>query len=287
MPFGWLGAEALLAAGDEMAGERDLGHEHQRLLALRERCGDRLEIDFGLAGAGDAVEQSHGEAVLHIGEELGCRVRLLRREPRPRRREVELWRRPGGKLLGDQRAGIDQPVDHAGADAGGFGERRLRPGHAVARDLQHAGAGRRHARWGAAFEEPHAIARRRRREGAARAHHHAQHHARRAQRVSRHPIGEVERDARQRRHVVDHLDDLAQLLGIELRRLGALVARPHHAEIVHRRERRHDELTLAHRHALRHGIVVRRRQRERQQYGDSNWFRFRQRPGSNRLRVKK
>ena len=276
MPFGGLGAEALLAAGDEMAGQRDFGHEHERLLALRQCGGDRLEIDFGLAGAGDAVEQRHGEAVIHIGEELACRVRLLRRKPRPRRREVELRRRPGGKLLGDQRAGIDQAVDHAGADAGGFGERRLRPSHAVARNLQHAGAGRRHARWGASFEEPHAVARRRRREGAARAHHHAQHHARRAQRVSRHPIGEVERHARQRRHIVDHLDDLAQLLGIERRRLGALVARPDHAEIVHRRERRHDELTGRHGHALRHGIVVWRRQRERQQHWDSRWFRFRQ-----------
>ena len=71
MPFGGLGAEALLAAGDEMAGERDLGHEHERLLALRERRGDRLEINFGLARAGDAVEQRHGEAVVHIGEQLG------------------------------------------------------------------------------------------------------------------------------------------------------------------------------------------------------------------------
>ena len=276
MPFGWLGAEALLAAGDEMTGERDLGHEHKRLLALRQGGGDRLEIDLGLAGAGDAVEQRHGEAVLHIGEELGCGLCLLRREPRAGGGEVEMWWRPGGKLLGDQRAGIDQPVDHAGADAGGFGERGFRPNHAVARNLEHAGACRSHARWGASFEQAHAIAGRRRREGAARAHHHAQHHARRAQRVSRNPIGEVERHARQRRHIVDYLDDLAQLLGIERRRLGALVARPDHAEIVHRRERRHDELTGRHGHALRHGIVVWRRQRERQQHWDSRWFRFRQ-----------
>ena len=27
-------------------------------------CRDRLEIDFGLAGAGDAVEQRHGKAVI-------------------------------------------------------------------------------------------------------------------------------------------------------------------------------------------------------------------------------
>ena len=35
MPFGWLGAKALLATGDEVAGEGDLRHEHERLLALR------------------------------------------------------------------------------------------------------------------------------------------------------------------------------------------------------------------------------------------------------------
>jgi hypothetical protein len=49
MPLGRLGAEPLLAAGDEMSGERDLGHQHQRLLALRQHGSDRLEIDLGLA----------------------------------------------------------------------------------------------------------------------------------------------------------------------------------------------------------------------------------------------
>ena len=83
MPFGRLGAEALLAAGDELAGEGNLGHQHERLLALRERRGDGLEIDLGLARAGDAVEQRHGEAVARVGEKLACGVRLLRREPAP------------------------------------------------------------------------------------------------------------------------------------------------------------------------------------------------------------
>ena len=277
MPLGRLGAEPLLAAGDEMSGEGDLGHQHQRLLAFGERCGDRLEIDLGLAGAGDAVEERHAEAVAHIGEKLACRRCLLRREPRPRGGEVELRRRPGGKLFGDERAGIDQAVDHAGADAGGLGERRLHPGHAVCRNLEHAGAGRRHARGGVAFEEPHAVMRRRWREGAACAHHHAQHHAWRGQRVSRHPIGKVERDARQRRHVVDDLDDLAQLLGVELRGLFALGARPDHAEIVHRGEGHDHELAWRHLHPLRHGVVVRRRKGERQKHGDGDWLRFCQR----------
>ena len=70
MPFGGPRAEALLAAGDELAGERDLRHQHEHLLPARERRGDRLEIDFGLARAGDAVEQAHGEAVFGIGEQV-------------------------------------------------------------------------------------------------------------------------------------------------------------------------------------------------------------------------
>ena len=49
MPLGRLGAEALLATRDELAGQRDFGHEDERLLPARESLGDRLEIDFGLA----------------------------------------------------------------------------------------------------------------------------------------------------------------------------------------------------------------------------------------------
>ena len=58
MPLGRAGAETLLAAGNELIGERDLGHQHQHLLAACQRGGDGLEIDFGLARAGDAVEQA-------------------------------------------------------------------------------------------------------------------------------------------------------------------------------------------------------------------------------------
>ena len=59
MPFGGPRAEALLAAGDELTGQRDLGHQHQRLLALPKGLRDRLEIDLGLARAGDTVEQGN------------------------------------------------------------------------------------------------------------------------------------------------------------------------------------------------------------------------------------
>ena len=74
-------------------------------------------------------------------------------------------------------------------------------------------------RSGGAPIEADAVARRGRNEGAARAHHHAQHHAGRGERVIGDPVGEVEPDARQRRHVVDHFDDGAELLALDLGRL--------------------------------------------------------------------
>ena len=62
MPFGRLRAEARSEALEKLRGERDLRHHHQRLPALLQRGGDRLEIDLGLAGAGDAFEQKGLEA---------------------------------------------------------------------------------------------------------------------------------------------------------------------------------------------------------------------------------
>ena len=62
VPFDRRAAEARREAVHELAGERDLGQHDERLAALLQRAGDRLEIDLGLARAGDAVEQRDGEA---------------------------------------------------------------------------------------------------------------------------------------------------------------------------------------------------------------------------------
>ena len=67
MPGDRLAAEARLEALEERLGQRDLGKQHERLPALPERLGDRLEIDLGLARAGDAVEQEGGEALADRG----------------------------------------------------------------------------------------------------------------------------------------------------------------------------------------------------------------------------
>ena len=50
-------AEARAEAAGELRRQRDLRDQHQRALAGGARAGDRLEVDLGLAGAGDAVEE--------------------------------------------------------------------------------------------------------------------------------------------------------------------------------------------------------------------------------------
>ena len=50
-------AEALDEAAGGLRRQRDLGHEHDRRAAARERHLDGPEVDLGLAAAGDAVEQ--------------------------------------------------------------------------------------------------------------------------------------------------------------------------------------------------------------------------------------
>ena len=64
MPFQWPHAETLREAVEELAGERDLRHQDQRLLAAADHLGNRLEIDLGLARSGDAVEQRDVEAAV-------------------------------------------------------------------------------------------------------------------------------------------------------------------------------------------------------------------------------
>src|SRR3546814_3873144 len=56
-------AQARAEARQQLRGQADLRHQHQRLPAARQAVGDRVQVDLGLAAAGDAVEQQRGEAV--------------------------------------------------------------------------------------------------------------------------------------------------------------------------------------------------------------------------------
>jgi len=55
----WKNGDALEAGHkppDGLRGERDLGHQHDRLLAGFDDAANALEIDFGLAAAGDSAQ---------------------------------------------------------------------------------------------------------------------------------------------------------------------------------------------------------------------------------------
>ncbi len=67
MPGYRFAAEAGGEAGEKRFGQRDLGQQDKHLLALPNCLGNRLEIDFGLARAGDAVEQDRVEALADRG----------------------------------------------------------------------------------------------------------------------------------------------------------------------------------------------------------------------------
>ena len=209
MPFRRTHAEALGEAVEELRGERDLRHQDQHLLVAPDRLGHRLEIDFGLARAGDAIDQRHREAALRHGraQRIGrgaLRIGELRHVVigigRPRHR----LRRQHQRF---QRALVDQPVDDAGRHAGLMRGLALGPHHAVGEQLQHARARRRHA-----------LGRRARPAGRrpsrapgrviAHAQAHAQHHAARAQRVVGNPIDELAQLRLERRIVELELDVL-------------------------------------------------------------------------------
>ena len=82
MPFRRPGAETRREPLEERRGERDLGQENQSLAAATERGGDRLEIDLGLARAGDPFEQDHAGAPHgHRLDQRGGGLGLARREP--------------------------------------------------------------------------------------------------------------------------------------------------------------------------------------------------------------
>ena len=140
-------AEARLEALEEWLGERDLGQQDQRLFVLPQALGDRLEIDLGLARAGDSVEQHRIEALADRGGEAGRGFDLIAVELG--RGEIRIG--PGERPVGVdpdrfERSGVDQPAHDAVADPGVIGKLANRALPAFERG-ERLFALRRHALW--------------------------------------------------------------------------------------------------------------------------------------------
>ena len=123
MPGHRLAAETGLKTLEEGLGERDLGEQDKRLLALPEAFGDRLEINLGLAGTGDAIEQDRVESLADGGSKAGGGLALIVVELR--RRVIGIGAGEGPVRIdrnGFERAGVDQPPQDRVADAGMIGK---------------------------------------------------------------------------------------------------------------------------------------------------------------------
>ena len=79
-------AEAAAQPRQDLVRERDLGHEHERLPALRERRRDRAQVDLRLAAAGDAVEQEGLGAARATAAPISVSARPAARASARRRR---------------------------------------------------------------------------------------------------------------------------------------------------------------------------------------------------------
>ena len=116
-------AEARLEALEEGFGQRDFGEQHQRLFSLAQAFGDRLEIDLGLAGTGDAVEQDRIEPFADCCRQARGRFALVVVEVGRREIGIGAGERPVGVDRDRfERAGIDQPAHHCVADLGVIGQ---------------------------------------------------------------------------------------------------------------------------------------------------------------------
>ncbi len=254
MPFGRPGAEAGREAVEELRGQRNFGHQYQRLLPAPHAFGHRLEIDLRLARSGHAVEQRDAVAALRDGRAQCIRGRTLRRNEVGRCEVgIRLPRhRPGRQHQRLQRALIDQTVDHARRDAGVLRRIALCPGEAVGEQGEHPLACRRHSLRRRA-DEPHADAFARGPEVLAHAQRHAQHHAARRQRIVRDPIDEPPHLGLERRHIELMLDVLELIVqsGPDLHIVG-----PHHAGGLADAKRYRDQIAGLEVEMVRHPVRI-------------------------------
>jgi hypothetical protein len=270
VPFRRSHAETLAEAIEHLRRERDLRHQDQRLPALPDRFRHRFEIDRGLAGTGDAVEQRCGIAPGRDGGAQGINRRSLRRR-QIGPREIGIGR--GRDRIGRQhqrleRALVDQPVDHADRHPGLLRDLALAADEPIGTDRQHAIARRRHP-FGMRAGEAHADAFARRPEMFTHAQRHTHDHAARRERVVRDPVDEFAQLGLQRRHV-ELVGDVLEAV-VEAR-VGIVVLGPHHPQRLARPEWHGHDVARRHLHAGRHHIGIGLVERDRHQDIDDSAF---------------
>ena len=187
-----------------------------RLLPALQRARHGLEIDFRLAGAGDAVEQRRRE-VAAVDRRA---QRMHGRAPARSSNSVTRWcgSGSGGRFSGiatstrlpEATSPSTTPEEHR-PPAPAPPWRGSAPSPAISSARLRAGVMRGGSR--RAFDKRHAEARLRRLEHGARAHHHAHHHAERRQRVLARSTRQSAADRRQRRHVEARGDGLSASWG--------------------------------------------------------------------------
>ncbi len=268
MPFDRPHTEALREPIEELAGERDLRHQDQRLLAPPDDFGHRLEIDLGLAGAGDAVEQRDMKAAARsqgthgidgralLAGELGLRIGWIGR----RRRRCVRHR------LRRQRALVDQAIDHARGHAGFMRGLALAMQQAIGQHGDHPPP-RRCQPLRRRTDESHAKAHALGSEPLAHAQAHPQNHAARRQCIIGDPIDQRPQLTLERRHV-QLLRNILQ--PVVQPRIGIGVLAPDHREHLARTERHADNIAGRKRHPPRHTVGIGLVQRDRNQHIDDS-----------------
>jgi len=203
VPFDRHAAETRFEAAHELIGERDLRQHDDGLFAVLQRPRHRLEINFRLPRAGDAVEQRRREIPrIHRRPQRVHRRRLLRNELGHAVKRIGNGRALFRYRHLDEIARCNEPVDDRRGAFRRLRQRCFRADRPISRNLERSLACGRHApRIGRALHQRNAEAGFHRLERSARAHHHPHRHAERAQRVFGDPFGKAQRDLRQRRHV--------------------------------------------------------------------------------------
>ncbi len=221
MPLGRPHAEARGETVEELRCQRDFRHQDERLPPLFHRIGrgDRLEIDLGLAGAGDAFEQIGLEGARRDGvDQRGAASACATSRTGGAKSES------GGRAIGSTGSASASsapqstsesttPPEQAAASASADFT-RANPSAAT----QYANAGAGVDAFGQDASRAIPRSHRLRPEIFGRANGHAQHHAARAQRPARDPVDEFEEIGAKRRQVALARNDRLEIGG---RRRGA------------------------------------------------------------------